>query len=188
MWYKYSGLERPHKLGYRSYPYGRIPIDPANLAAIGHHFQQKKTTKDDTQIWGDLCIDQKLETFLFGWPNAVNRFDLMSTLFCVVCSDEEEVRRPRPPSVTESRLRELFRARREAKQKEELQLSNVMTPDIKMVYKGHRNSRTMVSYCHSIWHSLIWITLTWRWLNYIHKYPRPLKQYDWTKCNHVGVF
>ncbi|XP_071800939.1 DDB1- and CUL4-associated factor 6-like isoform X1 [Asterias amurensis] len=59
-------------------------------------------------------------------------------------SNEEEVRRPRTPSVSEFRFRELIRAKREAKEREELQLSNVMTPEFKMVYKGHRNSRTMI--------------------------------------------
>ena len=47
---KHSGYESPHKSGKRSYPYvkksfkaqhGRIPIDPASLAAIGHRFIAK---------------------------------------------------------------------------------------------------------------------------------------------------
>ncbi|XP_022087584.1 DDB1- and CUL4-associated factor 6-like [Acanthaster planci] len=64
--------------------------------------------------------------------------------------ESEETRRPRPPSVTESRLRELFLARREAREKGEIrekgemQLDNIDMPEVKMVYKGHRNSRTMI--------------------------------------------
>ena len=67
--YMYGGYERPHKSGRRPYPYvkksfktqhGRIPIDPAILAAIGHRFIAK-TKKTKNADW-----DQKPETHF--WP------------------------------------------------------------------------------------------------------------------------
>ena len=43
---------------------GRIPIDPAGLAAIGHRFIAKKSKqKMLLRFWGDAHKDQKLETF-----------------------------------------------------------------------------------------------------------------------------
>ena len=47
--------------------YGRIQIDPAILAAIGHHFiPPKKIIKNaDARVWGNVQRDQAL---LF-WPN-----------------------------------------------------------------------------------------------------------------------
>ena len=67
----------PHKPGKRSYPYvktsfkaqhGRIPIDPAILAAIEHRFiapKKKEIKNADAQVWGDVRGDQKPETFFF---------------------------------------------------------------------------------------------------------------------------
>ncbi|XP_055500635.1 DDB1- and CUL4-associated factor 6 isoform X7 [Leucoraja erinacea] len=43
-----------------------------------------------------------------------------------------------------ARIQELFRRRKEKKEMEELETQNVRKPTIKMVYKGHRNSRTMI--------------------------------------------
>lgn len=43
-----------------------------------------------------------------------------------------------------ARIQELFRRRKERKEMEELETLNIRRPLIKMVYKGHRNSRTMV--------------------------------------------
>ena len=47
--------------------HGRIPMDPAILAAIGHCFiaKQKKIKNTDARLWGDAHGDQKSETF-FG--------------------------------------------------------------------------------------------------------------------------
>ncbi|EMP37880.1 DDB1- and CUL4-associated factor 6 [Chelonia mydas] len=42
-----------------------------------------------------------------------------------------------------ARIQELFRRRKERKEMEELETLNIRRPLIKMVYKGHRNSRTM---------------------------------------------
>uniref|UniRef100_A0A8C6VN61 DDB1- and CUL4-associated factor 6 n=1 Tax=Naja naja TaxID=35670 RepID=A0A8C6VN61_NAJNA len=43
-----------------------------------------------------------------------------------------------------ARIQELFRRRKERKEMEELETLNIRRPFIKMVYKGHRNSRTMI--------------------------------------------
>ncbi|XP_048348962.1 DDB1- and CUL4-associated factor 6 isoform X3 [Sphaerodactylus townsendi] len=43
-----------------------------------------------------------------------------------------------------ARIQELFRKRKERKEMEELETLNIRRPLIKMVYKGHRNSRTMI--------------------------------------------
>ena len=43
------------------------------------------------------------------------------------------------------RLQWLYRKRQEEREKEECQLRNVFQPAVTQVYKGHRNSRTMVS-------------------------------------------
>ncbi len=63
-------------------------------------------------------------------------------------SSEEPRARDSPINVSaENRLRELLRARalRKEREKEEQQMQSVYSPRIKRVYKGHRNSRTMVS-------------------------------------------
>uniref|UniRef100_A0A8C5P6U1 DDB1 and CUL4 associated factor 6 n=1 Tax=Leptobrachium leishanense TaxID=445787 RepID=A0A8C5P6U1_9ANUR len=43
-----------------------------------------------------------------------------------------------------ARIQELFRRRKERKELEEMDMQNVHQPSSKMVYKGHRNSRTMI--------------------------------------------
>ncbi|XP_054379464.1 DDB1- and CUL4-associated factor 6 isoform X4 [Pongo abelii] len=43
-----------------------------------------------------------------------------------------------------ARIQEFFRRRKERKEMEELDTLNIRRPLVKMVYKGHRNSRTMV--------------------------------------------
>ncbi|XP_072504831.1 DDB1- and CUL4-associated factor 6 isoform X5 [Notamacropus eugenii] len=43
-----------------------------------------------------------------------------------------------------ARIQELFRRRKERKEMEELDTLNIRRPLVKMVYKGHRNSRTMI--------------------------------------------
>ncbi|XP_071993376.1 DDB1- and CUL4-associated factor 6 isoform X3 [Engystomops pustulosus] len=43
-----------------------------------------------------------------------------------------------------ARIQELFRRRKERKELEELDMQNVRQPPLKLVYKGHRNSRTMI--------------------------------------------
>ena len=47
--------------------HGRIPIDTAILAAIGHCFiaKEKKIKNADARVWGDARGDQKPKTF-FG--------------------------------------------------------------------------------------------------------------------------
>ncbi|XP_072035667.1 DDB1- and CUL4-associated factor 6-like [Amphiura filiformis] len=62
-------------------------------------------------------------------------------------SSEEPRERESPINVSaENRLRELLRARalRKEREKEEQQMQSVYSPRIKKVYKGHRNSRTMI--------------------------------------------
>ena len=53
----------------KSFKCGRIPIDPAILAAIGHRFiakkKKKKTKNADARVWGDARGDQKLVGNLF---------------------------------------------------------------------------------------------------------------------------
>ena len=59
-----SYVKKPFKTHH-----GRIPIDPAILVAIGHHFiaKKKKIKNSDAQVWGDAHRDQKPETcFIFG--------------------------------------------------------------------------------------------------------------------------
>uniref|UniRef100_A0A4X1V8Y5 DDB1 and CUL4 associated factor 6 n=2 Tax=Sus scrofa TaxID=9823 RepID=A0A4X1V8Y5_PIG len=48
-----------------------------------------------------------------------------------------------------ARIQEFFRRRKERKEMEELDTLNIRRPLVKMVYKGHRNSRTMVPKCDS---------------------------------------
>ncbi|XP_018100474.1 uncharacterized protein LOC431965 isoform X2 [Xenopus laevis] len=43
-----------------------------------------------------------------------------------------------------ARIQELFRRRKERKELEEMDMQNVHQPSSKVVYKGHRNSRTMI--------------------------------------------
>ncbi|XP_075709649.1 DDB1- and CUL4-associated factor 6 isoform X2 [Rhinoderma darwinii] len=43
-----------------------------------------------------------------------------------------------------ARIQELFRRRKERKELEELDMQNIRLPPSKLVYKGHRNSRTMI--------------------------------------------
>ncbi|KAG7255351.1 hypothetical protein CRUP_015896, partial [Coryphaenoides rupestris] len=44
-----------------------------------------------------------------------------------------------------ARIQELFRRRKERREMEESETQNIRRPSVKMVYKGHRNSRTMVA-------------------------------------------
>lgn len=44
-----------------------------------------------------------------------------------------------------ARIQELFRRRKERREMEESETQNIRRPSVKMVYKGHRNSRTMVN-------------------------------------------
>ncbi|XP_043928294.1 DDB1- and CUL4-associated factor 6 isoform X2 [Protopterus annectens] len=43
-----------------------------------------------------------------------------------------------------ARIQELFRRRKERKEMEEMETQNIRRPSIKMTYRGHRNSRTMI--------------------------------------------
>ncbi|XP_066456426.1 DDB1- and CUL4-associated factor 6 isoform X5 [Eleutherodactylus coqui] len=43
-----------------------------------------------------------------------------------------------------ARIQELFRRRKERKELEELDMQNILQPPPKLLYKGHRNSRTMI--------------------------------------------
>ncbi|KAM5179703.1 DDB1- and CUL4-associated factor 6 isoform 2-T3 [Mantella aurantiaca] len=64
-------------------------------------------------------------------------------------SDDNTVRLP-PRAQTQNRrsaaarIQELFRRRKERKEMEELDMQNVHQPSPKIVFKGHRNSRTMI--------------------------------------------
>ncbi|PIK44278.1 putative DDB1- and CUL4-associated factor 6-like [Apostichopus japonicus] len=59
--------------------------------------------------------------------------------------DHEAALREGAAASKSSRLKELFKNHRMRKEKEEEEmLRNVKSPKIKMVYKGHRNSRTMI--------------------------------------------
>ena len=89
---------RPHRSGKRSHPYvkksfktrhGRIPIDPAIVAAIGHHFiAEKKNTKCRRAGLRWPQGKQKPETY-FGEPKcniSLGIFLLASRYFPYVCS------------------------------------------------------------------------------------------------------
>ena len=79
---KYGGQAMSHKSSKRSYSYvkklfkpqhGRIPIDPANLAAIGHRFIAKKKRKLKMQTCGSEAThtetrNRRLFWGLFLWP------------------------------------------------------------------------------------------------------------------------
>lgn len=75
-----------------------------------------------------------------------------------------------------ARIQELFRRRKERKEMEELETLNIRRPLIKMVYKGHRNSRTMVQtlcfwncrfflwfFVDFVWHELVCLTKQTLW-------------------------
>ncbi|KAG9349606.1 hypothetical protein JZ751_028054, partial [Albula glossodonta] len=53
---------------------------------------------------------------------------------------------PLPPNrrSAAARIQELFRRRKERREMEESETQNIRRPTVKMVYKGHRNSRTMI--------------------------------------------
>ncbi|XP_053562802.1 DDB1- and CUL4-associated factor 6 isoform X2 [Bombina bombina] len=87
----------------------------------------------------------------------------MSSAGQEIDSDDDTVRFPRAqssqnrldvaaPSVSDrlmrrsaaARIQELFRRRKERKEMEELDMQNVRQPSPNVVYKGHRNSRTMI--------------------------------------------
>ncbi|KAM4905061.1 DDB1- and CUL4-associated factor 6 isoform 3-T3 [Sylvia borin] len=59
-------------------------------------------------------------------------------------SDDDPVLIPGARRSAVARIQELFRRRKERKEMEELETLNIRRPLIKMVYKGHRNSRTMI--------------------------------------------
>ncbi|XP_071478761.1 DDB1- and CUL4-associated factor 6-like [Diadema antillarum] len=52
--------------------------------------------------------------------------------------------RERVRSEAEMRLRELFKTRKQERETEANFIKNVYSPSVKMVFKGHRNSRTMI--------------------------------------------
>ena len=61
-------------------------------------------------------------------------------------NDQSRDPHPALSATAENRLRELLRARvlRKEREKEDQQMQSVYAPTVKRVYKGHRNSRTMV--------------------------------------------
>ncbi|XP_075051705.1 DDB1- and CUL4-associated factor 6 isoform X2 [Mixophyes fleayi] len=64
-------------------------------------------------------------------------------------SDDDTVRLPRRVQSQNrrsaaARIQELFRRRKEKKELEELEMKNVSQPSPKVIFKGHRNSRTMI--------------------------------------------
>ncbi|XP_029083339.1 DDB1- and CUL4-associated factor 6 isoform X2 [Monodon monoceros] len=59
-------------------------------------------------------------------------------------SDDDPVLIPGARRSAVARIQEFFRRRKERKEMEELDTLNIRRPLVKMVYKGHRNSRTMI--------------------------------------------
>ncbi|KAG8451111.1 hypothetical protein GDO86_003397 [Hymenochirus boettgeri] len=65
-------------------------------------------------------------------------------------SDDDTLRFPSRSQASQNRrsaaarIQELFRRRKERKELEEMDMQNVHQPSSKVVYKGHRNSRTMI--------------------------------------------
>lgn len=83
-----------------------------------------------------------------------NQLQLQSLLlsylsFCISgshCRDPETAVAESVAASKTSRLKEFFKNHRLRKEREEEEMMrNVKSPKIKMVFKGHRNSRTMVS-------------------------------------------
>ena len=52
--------------------------------------------------------------------------------------------RSRPRTEAERRWNELFKTKKEERAREVEVIKNVFSPAVEMVYRGHRNSRTMV--------------------------------------------
>lgn len=78
-----------------------------------------------------------------------------------------------------ARIQEFFRRRKERKEMEELDTLNIRRPLVKMVYKGHRNSRTMVPSARGILCRMCTV-IAWMFLysNYLPVLPVWL-QYSW---------
>ncbi|KAM9242811.1 DDB1- and CUL4-associated factor 6 isoform 4-T4 [Dugong dugon] len=78
-----------------------------------------------------------------GPGDRCSRFDScvfhLATSTCIVAVYVGEKRRS-----AVARIQEFFRRRKERKEMEELDTLNIRRPLVKMVYKGHRNSRTMI--------------------------------------------
>uniref|UniRef100_A0A8C8JF90 Uncharacterized protein n=1 Tax=Oncorhynchus tshawytscha TaxID=74940 RepID=A0A8C8JF90_ONCTS len=59
-------------------------------------------------------------------------------------SDDDPILIPSARRSAAARIQELFRRRKERREMEESETQNIRRPSVKMVYKGHRNSRTMI--------------------------------------------
>uniref|UniRef100_A0A8C4YZ42 Ddb1 and cul4 associated factor 6 n=1 Tax=Gadus morhua TaxID=8049 RepID=A0A8C4YZ42_GADMO len=59
-------------------------------------------------------------------------------------SDDDPILIPSTRRSAAARIQELFRRRKERREMEESETQNIRRPSVKMVYKGHRNSRTMI--------------------------------------------
>uniref|UniRef100_A0A673Z571 Ddb1 and cul4 associated factor 6 n=1 Tax=Salmo trutta TaxID=8032 RepID=A0A673Z571_SALTR len=59
-------------------------------------------------------------------------------------SDDDPILIPSARRSAAARIQELFRRRKERREMEESETQSIRRPSVKMVYKGHRNSRTMI--------------------------------------------
>ncbi|XP_072542340.1 DDB1- and CUL4-associated factor 6 isoform X4 [Salminus brasiliensis] len=59
-------------------------------------------------------------------------------------SDDDPILIPSARRSAAARIQELFRRRKERREMEESETQNIRRPLVKMMYKGHRNSRTMI--------------------------------------------
>ncbi|RXN28915.1 DDB1- and CUL4-associated factor 6 isoform X4 [Labeo rohita] len=59
-------------------------------------------------------------------------------------SDDDPILIPSARRSAAARIQELFRRRKERREMEESETQNIRRPSVKVVYKGHRNSRTMI--------------------------------------------
>uniref|UniRef100_A0A671P1Z3 DDB1- and CUL4-associated factor 6-like n=1 Tax=Sinocyclocheilus anshuiensis TaxID=1608454 RepID=A0A671P1Z3_9TELE len=59
-------------------------------------------------------------------------------------SDDDPILIPSARRSAAARIQELFRRRKERREMEESETQNIRRPSVKMMYKGHRNSRTMI--------------------------------------------
>ncbi|XP_069800536.1 DDB1- and CUL4-associated factor 6 isoform X2 [Dendropsophus ebraccatus] len=120
------------------------PLDPANshveeAAAQYEADHQDQSTNAAAQAQMPPETSQHLQTETQSAPTEHQEAG----------SDDETVRVPtgaqsQSRRSAAARIQELFRRRKERKELEELDMQNIRQPPAKLVYKGHRNSRTMI--------------------------------------------
>ncbi|XP_056413674.1 DDB1- and CUL4-associated factor 6 isoform X3 [Hyla sarda] len=128
------------------------PVEPTNsnevqaAAQYGANPQVNSTNENQREPNAALHVEVHPETSINLLQTEVHS---ASSEHREAGSDDDTVRLP-PAAQAQNRrsaaarIQELFRRRKERKELEELDMQNIHQPSSKLVYKGHRNSRTMI--------------------------------------------